>query len=130
MNRNILIDENSRLPSLNTCYQLSLTGKKECREVFQEIGKVLSFEIIPHKSWDAFLDQFREFCSTQDQACVLILSDFKNFSKADGRNARKLIEIMVYAIKEHYRIVENNKTPLEKRIHENKDINIYIQILK
>mgnify|MGYP003917405653 CR=1 FL=1 len=127
-NRAPIITSSSFSRSLLT-YRISLSDKKNCSQLFQGIATSLSFEIVPQKSWDAFLDQFREFCSIQDEDCIIIIDGFQKFSNIDKKSSEKLIKLMTYAIEEHYQIIDSNKKkPDKKIIHENRDVSIQIVI--
>jgi len=106
---------------------VDFTGIGNVQQLFTNVGTALDFELVPQNSWDAFLDQFREFCTSRETDTVLLFDGFEKFSKSCFQLSAKLTESIYFAINEHYQIIQHYKgIPEEKRIHDNKDVRIFL----
>ena len=118
-------------------HENEVPGKKNCvfrvdfvkivniEQLFYSLGTELEFELVPKKSWDAFLDQFREFCTNREANTVLLFDGFEAFSKSYFQLATKLTETISFAINEHYQIIQDNvNIPEGERIHDNRNVRI------
>ncbi len=109
----------------NCVYRIDFHNIKSLEQLFLKVGIKLEFELIPKKSWDAFLDQYREFCSNCERDTVLVFENFEKFSKSQFQLATKLTETMSYAVNEHCHIIKDHiDIPEDKRLHGNKDVRI------
>ena len=101
-----------------------LTNKES---LFHSIAAELSFEMNPRNSWDAFLDQFREFCSSRCHDTAIVFSDFQEFSHHYFRLSIELIEIILLAIREHDQIVRDKlQNPHGRHWEDDKDVRIFV----
>lgn len=110
-------------------FEIDLEKCDSLGELFRAIGLTLKFEMVPSRSWDAFIDQFREFCCFQKTNTILKITHFDVFERSNPEIAAKLVGILMRRICEHRKIVDENKIiPEEERIHDNSDVMISLWI--
>jgi hypothetical protein len=86
---------------ISNAVKIDIGNTKTISDLFCILSLKLEFEVPVKKSWDAFLDQFRQFLRGIDTDTVIEFLNYKSYQSYDFDNAITMIDTILFAVHEY-----------------------------